>query len=103
MCAYILIPPPTGTPFGKGRNIKCTKYFNRLYKYMNLFINSISNPCYLALFDNNRQIIATRELDIKGNESSKLIPELQSFIGNNKINQNDLDNIVVINGPGSFT
>ena len=70
---------------------------------MNLFINSISNPCYLALFDNNREITATLELDIKWNESSKLIPELQVFLDSNQVNQNDLENIVVVHWPGSFT
>ena len=70
---------------------------------MNLFMNSISSPCYLALFNNNREIKANLQIDIKWNESSKLIPELQNFLEINKINQNDLENIVIVNGPWSFT
>lgn len=70
---------------------------------MNLFMNSISNPCYLALFDNNREITASLELEVKWNESSKLIPELHNFLEKNQIDQNDLENIVVVNGPWSFT
>lgn len=70
---------------------------------MNLFMNSISNPCYLGLFDNNRKIIRSLELDIKWNESSKLIPELQIFLDDNKVLPEDLENIVVVHWPGSFT
>jgi tRNA A37 threonylcarbamoyladenosine modification protein TsaB len=70
---------------------------------MNLFIDSISSPCYLALFDWNRVIQATHILDIKWNESSKLIPELDIFLNKYSIQYSDLENIVTVNGPGSFT
>lgn len=70
---------------------------------MNLFIDSISSPAYVSLFDNNRNIVHTMNIEIKWNESSKLIPDLMNFLNDNHINQEDLSNIVVVNWPGSFT
>jgi hypothetical protein len=37
------------------------------------------------------------------NESSKLIPELSGFLAKNATSYNNLQNIIVVNGPGSFT
>ncbi len=70
---------------------------------MNLFIDSISSPSYICIFDNNRNIIWDININVKWNESSKIIPELSLFLENSNISQNDIENIVVVNGPGSFT
>lgn len=70
---------------------------------MNLFIDSISTPAYISIFDNDRNIVNHVNIDIKWNESSKLIPELTKFLNESNLNKNDIENIVVVNGPGSFT
>jgi len=70
---------------------------------MNLFIDAISSPCTLILFDNKKQIIEKATWDIKGNESSVLIPKLEEFLKRSSTIFSDLENIVVVNWPGSFT
>ena len=70
---------------------------------MNLVINTLSKEACLILFNDNRQIVDKIEWDIKGNESSTLIPQIDKLIKNNKLDYNSLGNIVVVNWPGSFT
>ena len=70
---------------------------------MNLFIDTISIPSILILFDDKREVIDKNTFQIKWNESSLLIPKIDDFIKKNSINYKDLENIVVVNWPGSFT
>lgn len=70
---------------------------------MNIFINTISTNAIIILFDNNRDIIKQKNIEIKGNESSKLIPFLEDFLKENKLSYKDIKNTIVVNGPGSFT
>ncbi len=70
---------------------------------MNLFINAVSEKWYLALFDENRNIVASIDLNIKGNESSEFITILDNFLQQNNIEYSWVKNIVCVNGPGSFT
>lgn len=84
-------------------SIKYTLFNNFLSIFMNLFIDSISSPACIILFDWKRNIVNEIQIEIKWNESSKLIPDLMTFLKDNNINQDDLNNIVVINWPGSFT
>ena len=70
---------------------------------MNLFIDTISNPCNLILFDNNRQIIDNDSWLIKGNESSTLIPHIDKLIKKNNLDYFGIENIVIVNWPWSFT
>lgn len=70
---------------------------------MNLFIDTLSEVNVLILFDNNKQIIKKYDFDVKMNESTKLIPEIDNFLKSNVLTYNDLDNIVVVNWPWSFT
>lgn len=70
---------------------------------MNVFINAISNNGYLALFDTKRNIIAEKHIAIRWNESSQFIELLDSFIKENSLSYTDIENIVCVNGPGSFT
>lgn len=84
-------------------SIKYTPFNNFLSIFMNIFIDSISSPAFIALFDWERNIVNEIQVEIKWNESSKLIPDLMTFLKDNNINQDDLNNIVVVNWPGSFT
>ena len=70
---------------------------------MNIFIDTISNVGSVILFDNNRQIIDKIEWEVKGNESSTLIPQIDKLLRNNNTNYDNLQNIAVVNWPGSFT
>ena len=70
---------------------------------MNIFINAITQNGILILFDNKKNIISEKNIKILWNESSKLISEIDNFLKENKLNYFDLENIVVINWPGSFT
>ncbi|MCP4523261.1 MAG: hypothetical protein GY828_03510, partial [Candidatus Gracilibacteria bacterium] len=70
---------------------------------MNLFLDSISDPCALILFDDSREIFAEKRLAVRGNESSKLIPEIDLFLSDYSVSYDSIQNIVSVNGPGSFT
>lgn len=70
---------------------------------MNIFLDTISPKNALILFDEKRNIISKHFFDVRLNESTLLIEEFDSFLAKNKLNYEDLENIVVVNGPGSFT
>lgn len=70
---------------------------------MNLFIDTISKEANIILFDDNRQIVDKNKSIIKWNESSTIMPKIDELIKQNNISYIDIDNIVIVNWPGSFT
>lgn len=70
---------------------------------MNIFINAVSSIWTLILFNDSRQIIHKEDIEVMGNESSKLITLLDIFLDKNKVNYEELNNIVVVAWPWSFT
>ncbi len=70
---------------------------------MNLFINAISENWILILFNDDRNIISQKKIKILWNESSKLISLVDSFLKENDTEYQKLENLVVVNWPGSFT
>ncbi|MDD4151757.1 MAG: tRNA (adenosine(37)-N6)-threonylcarbamoyltransferase complex dimerization subunit type 1 TsaB [Candidatus Gracilibacteria bacterium] len=70
---------------------------------MILFIDTISNPCFIGIFDEKKNIIKNISYDIMGNESSTLIPNIDNLLKENDLSYSNLENIVLVNGPGSFT
>lgn len=70
---------------------------------MNIFLDTISPKNALILFDEKRNIISKHFFDVRLNESTLLIEEFDSFLVKNKLNYKALENIIVVNGPGSFT
>jgi tRNA threonylcarbamoyladenosine biosynthesis protein TsaB len=70
---------------------------------MNIFINAITQNGVLILFDENKKIISKREIEIMWNESSKLTTLIDIFLKENNVWYFDLQNIVVVNWPWSFT
>lgn len=70
---------------------------------MNLFIDTLSKNAVLILYNNKNNIIDKIEWFIKWNESSSLIPKIDYLIKKNDLKYFDLDNIVVLNWPWSFT
>ena len=70
---------------------------------MNLFINAVSEKGKLILFDKMRNIKTQRDISLLLHESSKLIPTVNDFLVSSGYSVNDIQNIVVVHGPGSFT
>lgn len=70
---------------------------------MNLFLDILSPKNTLILFDNNKNIKNIYFFDVKLQESTKLIEELDNFLKLNNTKYSDLENIVVVSWPGSFT
>lgn len=70
---------------------------------MNLFVNAISQRGTLIIFWDDRNIIHQQEIEIQGNESSLFITHLDSFLKEKNISYSDINNIVCVNGPWSFT
>lgn len=70
---------------------------------MNLFIDSISNPSAIISFWGQENNFSHLSVDIAMNESSKLVWYLKNFLKDSKHTIHDIENLVVVNGPGSFT
>lgn len=70
---------------------------------MNIFLDTISPKNALILFDEKRNILEKHFFDVRLNESTLLIEEFDVFLKKNNASYADLENIVVVNGPGSFT
>ena len=70
---------------------------------MNLFIDTISREGIIIIFDNKRKIKIKIILNIKWNESSKLIPSIDLLLLKNNLQYKQIANICVVNWPWSFT
>ena len=70
---------------------------------MNFFINTVSKKSVLILFDNNRQILIKKCIDVMWNESEKLAWIIDKFLSDNNIKYDNLENLIAVNWPGSFT
>lgn len=70
---------------------------------MHLFINTISANSKLILFDDERNIKSEKTIHIKWNESSRFIKELDLFLQESSLDYFGIENIILVNGPGSFT
>lgn len=70
---------------------------------MILFIDTISKPCFIWLFDDDKNLLDSKIYDITGNESMTLNPNIDELLKKNHTSYFDLENIVLVNWPGSFT
>jgi tRNA A37 threonylcarbamoyladenosine modification protein TsaB len=71
---------------------------------MNLFINAVTQNWTLILFDNNKKILSQKNIEILWNESSRLVEIIDIFLKKeNNIKYSDLENLIVVNWPWSFT
>ena len=70
---------------------------------INLFINAVTQNWALILFDENKKIISQKNIEILWNESSKLVEIIDNFLKEENLKYTDLENLVVVNWPWSFT
>lgn len=70
---------------------------------MYLFLNALTKNSVLILFDKERKIVDLENISILLQESSKLTPIIDVFFKKNKLLYQDIENIVVVNWPWSFT
>lgn len=70
---------------------------------MYLLIDTISIPATYILFDSEKDIVSEEHLELRGQESECFLDSLSAFLLKNNLEYRDLDGVVVVNGPGSFT
>ena len=70
---------------------------------MFLFIDTLSEPSYIALFTSNREIIAEKKWEGKQREFDTLIEMIDELLRENILIYRDLWGIVVMVWPGGFT
>lgn len=71
---------------------------------MILFFNAVSRHWYIWIYDTKtRDMITKNTFSFAWNESSKAIEYVTSFLEDNTITFGQLENIVVVVWPGSFT
>lgn len=70
---------------------------------MILLIDTINKPSFVILFDESKQKIDEIFWEWVYNEANTLMPNIDKLLKQNKLNYDDLENIIVINWPWSFT
>lgn len=70
---------------------------------MYLFFDGVSSRWYIALLDKNRDTLASRYFEISWNESTQTIPIIDDFLSKNSISYQEIENIICVVWPGSFT
>ncbi len=70
---------------------------------MYLFIQAVSSEGKLIVFNTQREVLFQRDISLLLNESSKLISTVWDFLSDSGLSYHDIQNIVVVHGPGSFT
>ncbi len=67
-----------------------------------LYIDTSSSYLYTAIVDNDKLISEIKEDDGQ-NLSQVALPRIVSMFEDNNLSPKDIDKIIVVNGPGSFT
>jgi tRNA threonylcarbamoyl adenosine modification protein YeaZ len=67
-----------------------------------LYIDTSSSYLYTAIVDNNKVLGEIKE-EFGQSLSEVALPRIVSMFEDNKLNPKDIDKIIVVNGPGSFT
>ncbi|MDU7765105.1 MAG: tRNA (adenosine(37)-N6)-threonylcarbamoyltransferase complex dimerization subunit type 1 TsaB, partial [Staphylococcus sp.] len=67
-----------------------------------LLIDTSNQPLSVAIMKDN-EVIAEKITDIKKNHSVQLMPEIAEILSESKINKAEITDIVVAEGPGSYT
>lgn len=67
-----------------------------------LYLDTHENKIVLVIYKDNN-ILDKKEIEVFYNHSISTIPSLIDLLKDNKININEINEIIVCNGPGSFT
>ena len=67
-----------------------------------LFISTYDKLITISLLKNG-ELLENIEIESNQNHSSLVIPNIEKILSNNDINTSYLNEIIVVNGPGSFT
>lgn len=70
---------------------------------MNIFLDAVSNESNIIVFDEKRNIIKSHSFNSLLNESTLLLKEFDLFLKNIWKTYFQIENIVVVNWPWSFT
>ena len=70
---------------------------------MIVFLDAVSHPGYIALYDKDRKQKASLFFDIHGNETKLLLDTMMNFLASNQCQMSDIEHIICVCGPGSFT
>ena len=67
-----------------------------------LFISTYSEFVTIGLLNNGKEIARKEEKSLNGH-STIIVPSIDLILKDNNLEPQDLDEILVVNGPGSFT
>lgn len=81
--------------------IICLIFF--IYDSMYLFFDAVSSNGKIALINQEKKIIAENDFHISWNESTQTIPIIHKFLSQNNVWYEEVENIIVVVGPWSFT
>lgn len=70
---------------------------------MKLVIDGVLQNLDLAIVNNENEIISTTRRIQNKNLSEILVQEIENILIKSKINKNDIKQLYIVNGPGSFT
>lgn len=70
---------------------------------MNLFLNAVSEKWVIFLFDDEKMIVAKKYFNVRQKESALLIGIIDDFLKEKGQEYNQINNIVVVAWPWSFT
>ena len=69
---------------------------------ISLFLDTSTSRMIVGLFKDNKELILKNE-EAHNDLSSKVLPTIRLILEESKIKLEDIDEIYVVNGPGSFT
>lgn len=70
---------------------------------MYLFIDTISTPAVYILFGAWKEVVDRESFELKGRESEYFLDSVLSFLTKNNLVFKDIEGVIAVNGPGSFT
>ena len=70
---------------------------------MYLFIDTVSYPATYILFDSKRHIVSQEFIELRGRESEYFLVSISEFLKKSRMEYENLEGVIVVNGPGSFT
>ena len=68
-----------------------------------LFIDTCQNECNLAICDKSNKVIISHSEFTHNNMTDVVVEKIDDLFKKAKINKNQIDQVFVTNGPGSFT